>query len=36
MDVYKNRIDRAVVLHHKDVRVDGDIIYLSIYMASLL
>ena len=36
MGIYRKRIDGAIVLHHKDVRVDGDIIYLPIYMASLL
>ena len=36
MEIYKKRLDGAVVLHHKDIRIDGDVTYLPIYMASLL
>lgn len=33
---YKNRITKKIVLHTKDLKVSNDIIYLPIYMASLL
>lgn len=33
---YRNRIDEAFVIHSKDLRVDGSMTYVPIYMASLI
>jgi hypothetical protein len=33
---FSNRIGTRYVLHTKDIKVDGDIIYLPIYMAMFL
>lgn len=36
MERYSARVDGAVVIHSKNMRVDGKILYLPIYMTSLL
>ena len=40
MDVFrerfKNRVDTPVIIHSKDLRVDGDLLYIPIYMTMLL
>ena len=33
MEKYGSRVDRAYVIHGKDLRVDGDVTYVPIYMA---
>lgn len=33
---YKNRIERDIVLYTKDLYADRDLIYLPVYMTSLL
>lgn len=36
MERYSKRIDGAIVIHSKNMRVDGKILYMPIYMTSLL
>lgn len=36
MERYKERIDRAYVIHSKDLRVEGDLIYIPIYMTMFI
>ena len=36
MDRYEDRMEKAYVIHSKDLRVDGDVIYLPIYMTMFL
>lgn len=35
-DKYRSRIDRTYVIHGKDLRVDGDVVYIPIYMTMFL
>ena len=36
MEKYSDWVDRAFVVHSKDLRVDGNITYIPIYMAMFL
>ena len=36
MERYSARVDEAVVIHSKNLRVDGKILYLPVYMTPLL
>ena len=36
MEKYGMRIEQAYVVHGKDLRVDGDVVYVPLYMAGLL
>lgn len=36
MSKYSDRVSRAYVIHSKDLRVDGDVTYIPIYMTMLL
>ena len=33
---YKDYIDRPIIIHTKDLKIEDDILYLPIYMTSLL
>ena len=33
---FKNRVDTPIIIHSKDLRVDGDLLYIPIYMTMLL
>ncbi len=36
MEKYARRVDKAVIVHSKNMKDDGKILYLPIYMTSLL
>ncbi len=36
MEKKRNRVEKAFVIHGKDLRVDGDVVYIPIYMAMFL
>lgn len=36
MERYSERVDSAIVIHSKNLRVDGEVLYLPVYMTSLL
>lgn len=36
MERYGKRIDRAYVIHSKDLKVDGKLVYIPIYMTMLI
>ena len=36
MDKFADRMEKAYVIHSKDLRVDGNVIYLPIYMTMFL
>ena len=35
-DKYKSYIDKPIIIHTKDLKMENDILYLPIYMTSLL
>lgn len=36
MERYSERVDSAIVIHSKNLRVDGKVLYLPVCMTSLL
>ncbi len=36
MEKKRNRVKKAFVIHGKDLRVDGDVVYIPIYMTMFL
>lgn len=36
MKKYRSRIEQAYIIHTKDLREDGDITYIPVYMTCLL
>ncbi len=33
---FKNRVDTSVIIHSKDLRIDGNLLYIPIYITMLL
>ena len=33
---YQDYLDKAIIVHNKDLKIENDILYLPIYMVSLL
>lgn len=36
MERYSERVDSAIIMHSKNLSVDGEVLYLPVYMTSLL